>query len=128
MEKGCRDLFAARFTRAVSVDDPALCQVVRRDFKIHSIAGQQFDVMPAQATGNMTEDRAAIFQFDRKGRAWENLLDRAEELERLFLDRNGGRDSARFLRGGALGAPGRTIAGSYSRPALLVSMRLQYSP
>jgi hypothetical protein len=41
--------------------------------------------MPAQAPGDMRQDGLPVLEFDREGRAGEDLLDRPEELERRFL-------------------------------------------
>ncbi|HEY8314265.1 MAG TPA: hypothetical protein VIG51_08800 [Candidatus Baltobacteraceae bacterium] len=47
--------------------------------------------MTAQTAGNVGEDRVAVLELDRKGRAWKNLLDRAKDLERRLFGRFGGR-------------------------------------
>ena len=61
--------------------------------------------MAAQAPGDVREDDVAVVELDGKGRAGEDLLDAAEDLDRRFL---------RFLRG--LGGFGRTR--TFSRTSL----------
>jgi len=41
--------------------------------------------MAAQAPGDVRENDVAVVQLDREGRARENLLNAAEDLDRRFL-------------------------------------------
>jgi hypothetical protein len=41
--------------------------------------------MAAQPPGYVGQDRMAVFQLDRKRRAWKNLLDRAENFKRRLF-------------------------------------------
>ena len=47
---------------------------------------EEFYAMTAQASGDVREDDVTVVEFDRKGRAWKNLLDAPEHFERRFLD------------------------------------------
>ena len=98
---------AARFTRAIAVDDAALREIVRRDLELDAVAQQQFDVMAAQAARDVREDFVAVLQFDAERRARVDLLDRAEHLDHRLLRRFV--DPFDPLRGGfaALGRPSR---------------------
>lgn len=81
-------LLAARFACSVTIDDPALRKIVRRDLKIDAIARQQFDVVTTQTARDVAQDGPAVFQFHREGCARKDLLDGAKELERRLFDRH----------------------------------------
>ncbi len=66
--------------------------------------------MPAQAPGDMSQNRSAVFQLDSKGRAGENLFNRAEKLERRLFHRHNGTGTC-GLFGGAPLATWRTDGG-----------------
>ncbi len=77
------------FARAITVDDAALCQIVRRDLEIDPVTWQNLDAVTAQATRDVREDRMSVLELDREGRTRKDLLDRAVHLKRFFLDRSG---------------------------------------
>jgi hypothetical protein len=88
-EKGLRPIgsLAASLACAIAVNDPALGQVVGRHFQVDPVARQNFDAVAPQASRNVGQDRVAVFEFDREGRARKDLLDRTEQLKRRLLDR-----------------------------------------
>jgi len=86
-----RALRAARFSGAVTVDDAALREIVRRHLEIDAVARQDLDPVAPQPSGDVGQDRLPVFQLDGERRAREDLLDRAEELERRLFGRLFGR-------------------------------------
>jgi len=68
-------LVPARFSGAVAVNDASLRQVVWRKFDVHAVAGKNFDMVTAQAAGDVRENDVAVVELDGKGRARKNLLD-----------------------------------------------------
>src|SRR3984957_7378322 len=98
---------SACFTRAIAVNDAALRQVVRRDLEFDPVAQEQFDVVTAQAAGDVREHFVTVLQLDAERRARIDLLDRAEHLDHRLLRRFV--DPFDPLRGrfAALGRPSR---------------------
>ena len=82
-----RPVLAAGFACAVTVDNTALGQVVRRHFEIDAITRKNLDAMATQPSGDMRQDRMAVFKLDGEGRARENLFDRTKQLEGRLLHR-----------------------------------------
>ena len=72
-------------TCTIAIDDAALRQVVWRDFDVDVVAGQNPNVMAPQSPGNVREDRRAVLQLDREGRARKNLPNGTVQLQGLFL-------------------------------------------
>jgi hypothetical protein len=72
--------------------------------------------MAAQAARDMGQDRLAVLQLDREGRAREDLLDGPEQLERGLF-----RDLRERRPGAVMGA-----AGGYFCLALKTRMALVY--
>ena len=70
---------------AVTVHDSTLCQIVRRELDIDSIAWKYSDSMSAHPAGNVSEDRVAVFQLYGERRAWENLFDAPRYLDRALF-------------------------------------------
>lgn len=66
--------------------------------------------MPAQASGDVRQDDVAVIQFDGKRRAWKDLFDAAEDLERRFLGVLG---KGCGFRGPRAGLTSVAIASSY---------------
>jgi len=78
-------LAAACFSGAVAVYDAAFRQIVWRKFHVDAIAGKNFDVMTAQASGDVREDDVAVVEFDGKRRARKNLFDAAVDFQRSLF-------------------------------------------
>jgi hypothetical protein len=74
----------ACLARAIAIDNSAFRQVIWRKFDVYTVAGKNFDAMPAQTAGDVRQHDMAIVEFDGKSRAWEHLLDAAENLDRRF--------------------------------------------
>jgi hypothetical protein len=75
-------LGAAGFAGAVAVYDAPLGEVVGGHLQIDPVSGKNLDPVPAQAPGDVGQDRLAVLELDREGRTRKNLLDRPEQLER----------------------------------------------
>jgi hypothetical protein len=69
---------AARFAGSIPVHDAALREIVRRHLEIDPVPRENLDPVTAQASGDVRQDRLAVLEFDREGRAREDLLDGTE--------------------------------------------------
>jgi len=81
----CLFLRPAGFAGAVAVDDAALGEIVGGHLEIDPVAGKNLDPVPAEAAGDVGQDRLAVLELDREGRTRKNLLDRPEKLERSLF-------------------------------------------
>ena len=72
----------ARLTRTITVNDAALRQIVWRKLHVDAVAWKNFDVMAAQAAGNVRQNDVTVIQLDGKRRAWKNLLYATVDLQR----------------------------------------------
>ncbi len=78
-------LAAACFSGAITVYDAALRQIVWREFHVDTVAGKNFDVMTAQAAGDVREDDVPVVEFDGKRGARKNLFDAAVDFQRRLF-------------------------------------------
>jgi hypothetical protein len=79
----------ALFAGAITVDDAALCQIIRREFDLDAVARENSYPVPAQTSGNVRQNNMAVIELDGKSCAGKNLLDAAEDFERRFFHRIG---------------------------------------
>jgi hypothetical protein len=65
------------FSLFVSIGDPTSGEVVRGEFYLDTIAGQDSDVMHTHFSGNVGQHLVAIFKLDTKHRIWQRFDNRS---------------------------------------------------
>jgi hypothetical protein len=70
---------------AFPVNDPAFCQIIRREFDADAIARHNTDKMLPHPTGDVGHNDVSTFDLNAKTSIGQGLRDRAFDLECFFL-------------------------------------------
>ena len=68
-----------------AIGDPALGQIIGRQFNQHIVSSQHTDAVLAHLASGMTKDFMIIFEFHAEHRVGQQFDDRAAHFEKFFL-------------------------------------------